>query len=339
MIIKNGNRKNFIVGKIREVLSQKNIDIDRLILYFSEYCLYDLKIKQSELKRQKNVSYIGAYRSGVVYLNIDLNKKSLYELLNTLAHEYKHQECDIKKGKRFKTLEKTKEKNFTIKKLNTLLYYLLTDDDYEKLNLFFLDYTSKNEQMARDYAIKLVDRFIVDLEEKIDEKDVKLKKMIKYLKVHNLKKETSEEFLLSKRLNPAKNSLNYAKEHILELISLPYQSLRLSKSDKFGQFYSQYGTFAPIIDAYLSLFCDEKTCEIVLENAQKYDDRECVLELLNHENSEPSLSLICKGLSFLNNGEKITFENMKEQLYSFKEDSVITIFQNYNKLHKDDKSL
>ena len=163
MVVTSCKNKFIILDELKSLLSMRKYDIERLISLFSEYCLCDLNLDESQIEFLKKGNFYGSYSAsaGIVRLNMKKNMSSLYELLNTIAHEHKHKKQDVNKEKRFKLPTKGLSSNFPLKNMNGLIYTLMLYD--EEIDLSSLEFTSDSEKDAREYAIILIDKLINDL--------------------------------------------------------------------------------------------------------------------------------------------------------------------------------
>ena len=339
MVVTSCKNKFIILDELKSLLSMRKYDIERLISLFSEYCLCDLNLDESQIEFLKKGNFYGSYSAsaGIVRLNMKKNMSSLYELLNTIAHEHKHKKQDVNKEKRFKFPTKGLSSNFPLKNMNALIYTLMLYD--EEIDLSSLEFTSDSEKDAREYAIILIDKLINDLSflEACDNNTNKyFSKFIKYLAVKNQAMKEKEEKYYNIRLGKGKTAYFRVSDRLGYYIKNLFSSIKNKPDYKEGlaiyEYYQNFGSVARIIDAYLSLYSNEKITNYIFSEAEKIADYATIMVCLNHENTNISNVQILKELIFLNNGKEVEYNVVQNQLYSYKDKVVENLYNAYNNL-------
>lgn len=339
MVIKNENTKDCILYEIKCLLCQKSIDYERLIFLFSEYCMEDLGLYESEIELEKKDNSIfnsyGSYSCVTKKIKLILSKKnkSLYELLNTVAHELKHKERDTINIKHFKIVGQFDKAKFPIQKFHSFLYGILFN--MEEIDLNSLQFTSVDEKEAREYAINLLDKFVNDLKALITQNkiDKQFNKYVKFIDEKNQNEREKENKVYKNKLERAKDAYDFLRANVKCFISHVFEVTKkgpTSLEDKtIYNYFQKYGTVSPFINAYLSIYSDKEIVNLILTEAEKINDRESLISCLNHYSTEISSSQLLKGLSLLNKNKKVNFETVSNQLNSFNENVVNNFFISY----------
>ena len=207
MVIENKNRKEELLNEISALLNNRRIDAEKFTSLYAEYLLVELALPKVEINYKSNTNYFGAY---VPYeKNIILNPaktKSLFQLLNTLAHELNHYKNDISKLAK-KRIE-GKESGLPVETIDSNAYALITGGLEEEIDIWALDRTSNNEVRAREFALNTANKFLLELKEKNKNGVLKhTEKIIKYLELKNKKQKIKEEKIYNNAIKRQKGPI------------------------------------------------------------------------------------------------------------------------------------
>ena len=145
-----------------------------------------------------------------------------------------------------------------------------------------------------------------------------------------------EEKYYNIRLGKGKTAYFRVSDRLGYYIKNLFSSIKNKPDYKEGsaiyEYYQNFGSVARIIDAYLSLYSNEKITNYIFSEAEKIADYATIMVCLNHENTNISNVQILRELIFLNNGKEVEYNVVQNQLYSYKDKVVENLYNAYNNL-------
>lgn len=337
MIIYSDSSKQEIINQTINLVNSKKIfkNINKeLCILFCKYCLKDLQIESTNLNFEKNKGGSSYINNKITIDEKDLKKRTSYYNLDSIAHETRHLFQDQTKTK--KSLNSHIEFSYPLEYFNPILFSLITNYD---VNLFSFYNTSKHESGARNYSLDIIDEFlnsILNSSDKVSKSKLWAKKLISL----NEKAKLVENFNFLKYTKISKSQQPLIKElvenYINDVINLqnnPNIEEISTSNHRIGflkNIYNKVGTYSPIVEAILSLYCDDSLTNKLIDSAIKFNDDKEIIICLNHSYTNISSQTMNKCLQYFYKKQG-NLDNIKEILYNFNEKTITDLSKKFSK--------
>lgn len=339
MEIKNQDKKevikNFVYFLENNSLRSKENKME-LCYLFSQYCMNDLAIPDDDeiildFVKTKNDLY-GSNFLGLISINKKYLGSNLHVVLDTIAHELRHQ-YQMHNINHSKKINVHNEVKFPVNNFDTETYRIFYDEEGLFFNVY---YTSEMEHDARTYASQILDKFL---------NDIKLQNSAfatawantMLIKNDEYKKFESQKYNNHlQKLNITKNRIqNYAKHYTKCLLAYSLNS-NVVMPDNLIENYLKYikklsGSYGKAYDILLNYYCNDEICQQIIDNSIKLKDISTLIFLMNHENTNLSEKNIIKCLAFITDKKPLSYEQLKEEyLYEYDDLDIKKILYDYN---------